>query len=106
MICCVWSGAERRDGRGGHRLAPGAVALLVTGRSRQPGADVQAEVAAAFDSFVPFDQDGTDQADDGVAIGENAAANLLALPAVAGWLVLNVVGCRGRLTITLLHYAR
>lgn len=83
----------------------------MTGRSRQPGADVQAEVAAAFDSFVPFDQDGTDQADDGVAIGENAdhlsaAANLLALPAVAGWLVLNVVGCRGRLTITLLHYAR
>jgi hypothetical protein len=64
-----------------------------------------------LDSFVLFDQDGTDQADDGVAIGEDAdhlsaAANLLTLPAVAGCMVLNVVGGRGRLTITFLYYAR
>jgi hypothetical protein len=53
----------------------GVVHLLgvVAGGDAGAGEDVEAEVAAAFGPFVVlFGQDGADEADEGVAVGEDA----------------------------------
>ena len=54
---------------GGHLLGVGGVG---DGGDAGAGEDVEAEVAAAFGPFVVlFGQDGADEADQGVAVGED-----------------------------------
>ena len=83
MILCCWLGAERLEVAGWVHLRAGA------GRGEGDagaGEDVEAEVAAAFGPFVVlFGQDGADEADQGVAAGEDpddvgAAADLPVQP--------------------------
>jgi hypothetical protein len=71
-VIFVLSGAERRDGRlGGHLLA--GLGGVGDGPEAAAGQDVEAEVAAAFGPFVVlFGEDGADQSDEGVAVGEDA----------------------------------
>src|SRR5918998_6010793 len=66
-----WSGAERRDGvGGGHLLAVGGG--VGDGGEAGAGQDVEAEVAASFGPLVVLlSEDGADQADQGVAVGED-----------------------------------
>ncbi len=78
----VWLGAEFEGGFGDH-LVPGS------GDEVQAafGEDVEAEVAAAFGPFVVLlGQDGADEADQGVSVGEDAdgvgAASDLAVEAL------------------------
>ena len=64
------SGAEGRDVAGGDLRCCGGVG---DGGDAGAGEDVEAEVAAAFDPFVVlFGQDRADQADQRVAVGEDA----------------------------------
>jgi hypothetical protein len=67
VIFVIWSGGEGGDG---HLLGVrgGGVG---NGSDAATGEDVEAEVAAAFGPFVVlFGEDGADQADEGVAVGE------------------------------------
>jgi hypothetical protein len=68
----AWSGAERRDGVGrGHLLRVGGG--VGDGAEAGAGQDVEAEVAAAFGSFVVLlGQHGADQTDQGVPVREDA----------------------------------
>jgi hypothetical protein len=64
-------GAERRDVAGGDLLGGGGG--IGDGGDAGPGEDFQAEVAAAFGPLVVLlGQDRADQADQGVAVGEDA----------------------------------
>src|SRR3712207_3383838 len=64
--------SERRDG---HLLGGGGGVGVRAGEGSDAGAgeDVEAEVAAAFGPFVVLlGEDGADEADEGVAVGEDA----------------------------------
>ena len=82
------------QGLGADRAGDGQGVLLVGGDGRVEGGSalcegLQAEVAALLDPFVVlFGQDGSDEADDGVAVGEDpedvGAAADLAIEAFVG----------------------
>ena len=71
MILCLGLGAERREVAGCGHLRGDIAAAGCEGEAGA-GEDVEAEVAAAFGPFVVLlGQDGADEADQGVAVGED-----------------------------------
>ena len=69
ILCCCGSGAERRDDVG----AGGLLGVFGGDGGAGSGEGVEAEVAASFGPFVVLlGEDGAHEADQGVAVGEDA----------------------------------